>query len=587
MEKNTKGKSSLIMGGQMSRKHFPLNYSWIFLFLACLVLWVMFYSENITDHITCRLSELKMNVPTTKAPTPNSTTLKRPTEPPQPVSICSYHSVLPEDALEVEQLKESIAWPETPSLPSNFSLNDTSGPAHSTFTILPRNSGGGWRVGDQLEVLIQITDFHGRPKSSGGDVLLARLHNPTLFAGVAGRVLDHHNGSYTAVFSLLWEGSAHVEVTLVHPSEAVTVLERITQQNPGRVSLKGIFRSGSVTEATACNVCLKAPPEKLCNFTDIRTGEPWFCYKPKKLKCEHRVIHSFGGFGLKLKPMEDQLFQRGVNMKVLIQSSGPSNITILPKLKGGSVNAQPAGYYYQGIWRALDGTTVHQLTNNSAISQCLSGKVLHLYGDSTIRQWFEYLISAAPDLKKFDLKSRTQTGPFMALNYAKNILVTFRCHAPPIRFGNLPVSQARYIANELDGLVGGENTAIVIGVWSHFSTFPVEVYIRRLLSIRRAVERLLTRAPGTLVIIRTANPKALSLYETLTNSDWFSIQRDKILRTIFKGVNVRFVDAWEMTLAHYLPHNLHPQRPIISIMLNVVLSHICSPAGNFTETKTL
>uniref|UniRef100_A0A3B3US69 NXPE C-terminal domain-containing protein n=1 Tax=Poecilia latipinna TaxID=48699 RepID=A0A3B3US69_9TELE len=235
----------------------------------------------------------------------------------------------------------------------------------------------------------------------------------------------------------------------------------------------------------------------------------------------------------------------------------------------------------------LDGTTVHQLTNNSAISQCLSGKVLHLYGDSTIRQWFEYLISAAPDLKKFDLKSRTQTGPFMALNYAKNILVTFRCHAPPIRFGNLPVSQARYIANELDGLVGGENTAIVIGVWSHFSTFPVEVYIRRLLSIRRAVERLLTRAPGTLVIIRTANPKALSLYETLTNSDWFSIQRDKILRTIFKGVNVRFVDAWEMTLAHYLPHNLHPQRPIISNMLNVVLSHICSPAGNFTETKKL
>ncbi|XP_014823153.1 PREDICTED: NXPE family member 3-like [Poecilia mexicana] len=575
------------MGGQMSRKRFPLKYGWIFLFLACLVLWVMFYSENITDHITCRLSELKMNVPTTKAPTANSTTLKRPTEPPQPASVCSYHSVLPEDALEVEQLKESIAWPETPSLPSNFSLNDTSGPAHSTFTILPRNSGGGWRVGDQLEVLIQITDFHGRPKSSGGDVLLARLHNPTLFAGVAGRVLDHHNGSYTAVFSLLWEGSAHVEVTLVHPSEAVTVLERITQQNPGRVSLKGIFRSGSVTEATACNVCLKAPPEKLCNFTDIRTGEPWFCYKPKKLKCEDRVIHSFGGFGLKLKPMEDQLFQRGVNMKVLIQSSGPSNITILPKLKGGSVNAQPAGYYYHGIWRALDGTTVHQLTNNSAISQCLSGKVLHLYGDSTIRQWFEYLISAAPDLKKFDLKSRTQTGPFMALNYAKNILVTFRCHAPPIRFGNLPVSQARYIANELDGLVGGENTAIVIGVWSHFSTFPVEVYIRRLLSIRRAVERLLTRAPGTLVIIRTANPKALSLYETLTNSDWFSIQRDKILRTIFKGVNVRFVDAWEMTLAHYLPHNLHPQRPIISNMLNVVLSHICSPAGNFTETKKL
>ncbi|XP_027899282.1 NXPE family member 3-like isoform X2 [Xiphophorus couchianus] len=587
MEKNTKGKSSFVMEGQTFRKRFPLKYSWIFLFLACLVLWVMFYSENITDHITCRLSELKMSVLTTKAPTPNATTSKRPTEPPEPANICSFHSVLPEDVLEAELLKESIAWPETPSLPPNFSLNDTSGSAHSTFTILPRNGGGSWRVGDQLEVLIQIADFHGRRKSSGGDVLLARLHNPTLFAGVAGRVLDHRNGSYTAAFSLLWEGSAQVEVTLVHPSEAVTVLERITQQNPGRIYLKGNFRAGSVTEATSCNVCLKEPPEKLCNFTDIRTGEPWFCYKPKKLKCEHWLIHSSGGFSLKLKPMEEKLFQRGVNMKVFIQSSGPSNITILPKLKGRGVITQPAGYYYQGIWRALDGSTVHQLTNNSAISQCLSGKVLHLYGDSTIRQWFEYLISAAPDLKKFDLKSLTQTGPFMALNYAKNILVTFCCHAPPIRFGHLPISQIRYIANELDGVVGGENTAVVIGVWSHFSTFPVEVYIRRLLTIRRAVERLLTRAPGTLVIIRTANPKALSLYETLTNSDWFSIQRDKILRTIFKGVNVRFVDAWEMTLAHHLPHNLHPQLPIIRNMLNVVLSHICSPAGNFKKATKL
>lgn len=169
----------------------------------------------------------------------------------------------------------------------------------------------------------------------------------------------------------------------------------------------------------------------------------------------------------------------------------------------------------------------------------------------------------------------------MALNEAKNTLVTFHCHAPPIRFGHLPTSQIRYIASELDDVVGGNNMAVVIGVWSHFSTFPVEVYIRRLLSIRRAVVRLLSRAPGTLVIIRTANPKALTLYETLTNSDWFSIQRDKILRVIFKGMNVRLVDAWEMTLAHHLPHNLHPQRPIISNMINVVLSHICPPAETF------
>lgn len=57
-------------------------------------------------------------------------------------------------------------------------------------------------------------DFQGLPKKFGGDVLLARLHNPTLGAGVVGQVVDHLNGSYSAVFYLPWEGNAEVEVML-------------------------------------------------------------------------------------------------------------------------------------------------------------------------------------------------------------------------------------------------------------------------------------------------------------------------------------------------------------------------------------
>lgn len=180
------------------------------------------------------------------------------------------------------------------------------------------------------------------------------------------------------------------------------------------------------------------------------------------------------------------------------------------------------------------------------------------------------------DLKEFELHSQKQSGPLMSLDFTNNIIVTYRCHGPPIRFSTVPTSELRYIANELDSLKGGTNTVVVIGIWSHFSTFPIEVYIRRMQNIRSAVVRLLDRAPGTLVIIRTANPKALWLYETLTNSDWYSLQRDKVLRAVFKGVNVQLVDAWEMVLAHHLPHSLHPQPPIIKNMIDVVLSYICS-----------
>lgn len=498
-------------------------------------------------------------------------------------NFCTFKPLSHQDAQEERLLLDSIAWPETPPLLSPFSLEQTSDPAHSTFTILPES--GQWHVGDQLKVMIKMYDFEGRPKKYGGDVLLARLHDPTLGAGVAGQVEDHLNGSYSAVFSLLWEGSAQVEVTLVHPSEAVTVLRRLTREQPDRINFQSDFRSVSLSEVSTCNVCLRPSQQPVCNFTDLYTGDPWFCYKPKKLNCDARINHSRGDFKQNLRAKEEQLFQSDVNMKVSIQASGPAKVTVLPKEKGQpqvkskNERSELSGYYYQGMWQALGGTTVQQFNTSSAITLCLKGKKVHLYGDSTIRQWYEHLNEALPDLKEFNLHSQKQVGPFMAFDHPNNILVTYRCHGPPIRFVNVPIADLRYIANELDGLIGGTDTVVVIGIWSHFSTFPVEVYIRRLQGIRRAVVRLLSRAPGTLVVIRTANPKALTLYETLTNSDWYSLQRDKVLRAMFKGLNVHWLDAWEMGLAHQLPHSLHPQPPIITNMINVLLSYICPLKG--------
>ncbi|PWA14682.1 hypothetical protein CCH79_00014328 [Gambusia affinis] len=307
-------------------------------------------------------------------------------------------------------------------------------------------------------------------------------------------------------------------VTLVHPSEGEAVLERLTQEQPDRIHFRSCFfsRLGSVHEAFQC-ICINSS-RRLCHYSDLST-----------------VLSQF-----------DYFYRSDFNF--------------------------PWDFPGGGAWRSLAGTTVHQFNTITAISRCLKDKALHLYGDSTIRQWFEYLNQSLPgfklvhiaassvlftsDLKEFDLQSSNQTGP----------------HGPPVRFRILPISNLRYIANELDRVVG--DAVVVIGIWSHFSTFPIEVYIRRLLNIRKAVVRLLSRSPDTLVIIRPANPKALTLYETLTNSDWYSLQRDKVLRAIFKRVKVKLVDAWEMSVAHHLPHSLHPQTPILK---NMILRLLVTP----------
>uniref|UniRef100_A0A668AY82 NXPE C-terminal domain-containing protein n=1 Tax=Myripristis murdjan TaxID=586833 RepID=A0A668AY82_9TELE len=204
--------------------------------------------------------------------------------------------------------------------------------------------------------------------------------------------------------------------------------------------------------------------------------------------------------------------------------------------------------------------------------QCLTDKVVHLYGDSTIRQWFEYLNSVLPE---FNLHSVKKTGPFMSVDMARNILVKYRPHAPPLSWTVIPANELHYIANELDGIVGGSRTVVVLSVWAHFGSYPIEVYIRRLQSIHRAVLRLLDRAPDTLVVIRTANLRALTLGIALSNSDWYSLQQDRALRAVFKGLNVHLVDAWDMVLAHHLSHEIHPQPPIIKNMIDVLLSYIC------------
>ncbi|XP_068429283.1 NXPE family member 3 isoform X2 [Clinocottus analis] len=527
----------------------------------------------------------------------------------------------PEDELEERYLLDSIAWPVPPPGSRPAALRQTSDPVHSLFAILPVKGQREWHLGDELEALVQMHDFQGRPKHYGGDFLLARLHSPELGAGVAGKVLDHRNGFYSAVFPLVWEGSAQVEITLVHSSEAVAVLRRLREERPDRVFFKSLFRLGFLSETTMCNMCLPSDQQPLCNYTDLYTGEPWYCYKPKMLSCDTRINHAKGGYLKHLvSNKEALLFQSGVNIKVHIHASGPDRIHVLPPRKGtlrlqrnvwfvfmshalvhpinfdfvcnmscfaselevenSSVNPEPSklatsGYFYEDSWRPLSGVAMRQFNESSAVTYCLKNKVIHMYGDSTVRQWFEYLVALVPGLKEFNLHSPKNVGPFMAVDSSHNILLKYRCHGPPIRFSTVQASELRYVSNELDGLSGGPDTVVVLSIWAHFSTFPVEVYIRRLRHIRRSLVRLLDRAPGTVIVIRSGNLQALDQEVSLFNSDWFSLQLDEVLRSMFKGLDVLLVDAWQMSLAHSLPHALHPPQVIVKNMVDMLLSHVC------------
>ncbi|XP_044142481.1 NXPE family member 3 [Bufo gargarizans] len=476
---------------------------------------------------------------------------------------------------EQKSLLKMVAWPGPPHDKIEFMKSTDA--AHSHFVILQSKSS--FKVGDVLEVLVRVHDFEGNPKHYGGDYLQTRIHSPLLKAGAVGTVLDHQNGFYSVYFALLWPGRLTVSVVLVHPSEGIQVLQQLREDKPDRVYFKSLFRSGDISETTMCNVCL---PKKqpICNYTDLNTGEPWFCYKPDKLSCSSRVNHAKGGYMKNLLTLHDSMFfQSDVNIKVPILASGPDTVTVHPwnvkeKYFLNSLKFLPSGYYYRDQWRS-GRSTLWQFDKPLDITDCLQGKMVHFFGDSTIRQWFEYLTDVVSDLKPFDLESPKNVGPFLAVDVDRNIMLKFRCHGPPIRFSTVSSNELRYIANELDGIVGGKNTVVAMTIWSHFSTFPVEVYIRRLRNIRAALLRLLERSPDTAVIIRSANVQELGPEVSLFNSDWFSLQLDTVMRAMFSGLHIKIVDAWEMSLAHYLPHALHPDRSIVKNQIDEFLSFVC------------
>ncbi|XP_067897018.1 NXPE family member 3-like isoform X1 [Heterodontus francisci] len=494
---------------------------------------------------------------------------------------CGYqnHSFTPEERSEGTFLMKMIEWPKPPNPAVPFLKS--SDPSHVHFVIL--NSAKTFYVGDQLQVMLRMNDFEGHPKQYGGDYLQARIHTPALKAGSAGTVIDNQNGFYYINFNLSWPGKVEVSVSLVHPSEGVQTLKRLRDERSDRVNFQSTFKYGDTSETTVCNLCLPQS-DSLCNFTDLRTGEPWFCYKPQKLPCTARISHARGGYEkVPLIGEESRYFQRGVNIKKPILPSAKGYIMVEPSPQGavalgecvrGKPSVSPSGFYYKDQWMSTT-CNIRRFDTPAKITDCLRRKKVYMFGDSTIRQWFEYLTKFVPGLKMFDLGNPGNVCPYLAVDLENNIMVECRPHGPPIQLNAFSSQDLRYIANELDEIRGGKNTVIVITLFAHLTTFPVEVYIRRLQNIRRSIVQLLGRNPDTVVVIKTANVRALTQHYSLYHSDWYSYQFDLVMRKMFTGINVAFVDAWEMTLAHYLPHDIHPKQVIVKNEVDVFLSYVC------------
>ncbi|XP_077930498.1 NXPE family member 3-like isoform X5 [Halichoerus grypus] len=410
---------------------------------------------------------------------------------------------------ELSGLTHLLHWP--PTLGDGGDLLASTSPQTSTYHLRgpPQAS---YTLGGYLEAILVARDHRGRPKTHGGDLFRAQLLGPYLKAGVPGDIQDLENGTYLLSFPLLWAGQAQVQVRLIHSSEAVRVLQRIWRDQWATVDFTGYFRGPTgYEEIVTCNVnpLLTGEEESTCHYRDEDSGELWFCARPPTLPCDSLVGHSSGHYWNVTTPHEEALLAWNVTDKVLPQGISP-------------------------IWVAKE--------SNKSLA-----------------------------LKPVDLHATYQTGPLMAVETTRGIVLHWRAHGWPLRSLRTPVASLHSVVRELGGLAGGPHTVVVLGLGSHFTTFPPSVFVQRLAGIRAAVAALLAREPRTLVVIKLANTGYKSVY----GSDWFTLQVNRLLRAAFADLHVAFVDAWEMTSSLALPDRIHPGRLIVRSEVNFFLSFIC------------
>ncbi len=118
-----------------------------------------------------------------------------------------------------------------------------------------------------------------------------------------------------------------------------------------------------------------------------------------------------------------------------------------------------------------------------------------------------------------DLHTHPAGGPLMAVELKNNIIVHWRVHGVPLRFGKvMPITDLHYISNDIDEIAGGPHAVIVFTYCAHLVFHPITFYVYEVAKIRQSVVALLSRAPETTVVIKSGNTAGLKVHMLTSQS---------------------------------------------------------------------
>ncbi|XP_045139512.1 NXPE family member 4 [Echinops telfairi] len=363
----------------------------------------------------------------------------------------------------------------------------------------------------------------------------------------------------------------------ISPVPGVSALWKARSQGYNKVIFTAQFSTGTLRANTDCGLVLNSSVE-LCQYLDPQDQEAFYCVKPQHIPCAAiSYMHSKNMEVSYLSKQESGLFERSNVGVEIMESFNPIRVSNCykkaaprrEKCKLGMTPSVPSGYVWEDTWNPASCS----LTPIN-MKECLKGKFIYLLGDSTIRQWMEYFKENINTLKSVDLHVSGKFQHQLAVDLDRNINIQWQKHSYPL-IGSLTysVKEMEYMARVIDRIGGGKNTIIVISLGQHFRPFPVDIFIRRVLNIRKAVQRLLWRSPDTIVIIKTENIREM-YSDTERFGDFHGYIQYLVLKDIFQDLQIGIIDAWDISIAYGI-NNVHPPPSVVRNQINLFLNCIC------------
>ncbi|XP_042331563.1 NXPE family member 4-like isoform X2 [Sceloporus undulatus] len=251
---------------------------------------------------------------------------------------------------------------------------------------------------------------------------------------------------------------------------------------------------------------------ELCEYLDERDQEAFYCLKPKHVPCDAFVSL--------------QSYNKPISYLTTLEQS------LLKRFK--------------------TGIEIPQLFGAIQVVQCKA---------------LEYL----------DIYPKEKLQKLLAVDLARHIWIQSKKHGHPyVGTHGYTVKDHSYVARDIDNVAGDRDTTIVICLGQHFRPFPIQLFIRRVVNIRRAVQRLLLRSPDMRVIIKGENIREMEVDQERFG-DIQGYAQSVALKEVFRDLNVAFIDAWDITVA-YNTKKVHPLNHVVWEEVNMFLSYICCNA---------